>query len=927
MNHTHPLRRVLTLIGVGAVAALALASCGGDSPEALLASAKTYLSKKDPKAAIIQIKNALQKNPELPEGRFLLGKALLESGDAVTSEVELRKAKALQYPADQLAPALARSLIMQRQFKKVVDEYGTTVLAAPSEKADLAVSLGAAYASLGDRAAAEVAIGSALAAAPGFPPAMIAQARLLASKGDMDGAVALVGKLLSAHADDHEAWQLKGDLLAARGNRDEAAAAYRKAIEVKPDFLSAHGALVSLLLQGGKPEEAVAALDQLKKLAPKHPLTVYLSADFAYAKKDFKGARELIDPLIKAGSNNASALQLAGAIEFQLAAYARAEDYFLRVLQTAPDTALARRLLIMTYSRRGQPAKALSALEPVLGKIDRNANMLALAGEVYLQNGNAARAEEYFSKAAKLDPTDAAKATSLAMVHMASGQVEGASAELEKIAASDKGTTADLALIATFLRRNEFDKALKAIDALDRKQPDNPATLGLRGRALLAKRDTAGARKSFERALQINPAFLPAAVTLAELDLADKNVAEAKQRFDRVLAADPKNSTAMLARADLEARNGGANEVALEWINKAVAANPSDGTARLALVDYYLRSKDPKKAAAAAQEAQSALPDRPEIMDALGRAQAATGDVNQALATFGKLASQLSDSPMPYMRMAEVQVNNSLRDDAVRSLQKALQVKPDLLDAQRGLATLYVGLNKLDDAVAVAREVQKQRPGEAVGYVLEGDIRASKRDWPAALPLYRKGLKLTPVAQLAVKLYSALLAVPNKSEADALAQSWLKEHPKDVEMRMHLGDRANLAQDYPVALNYYRAALELQPNQPVILNNLAYVMGKTKDPKAIGFAESANKLAPNQPALMDTLGMLLADTGDTARALELLERAAKLAPQAALIHLNYARVLIQAGKKAEAKKELDELAKLGDKFNQQGEVKQLLGKL
>lgn len=61
---------------------LLLTACG-DKPEAMLISAKDYLAKNDSKAAVIQIKNALQSNPDLPEARFLLGTTLLENGDPV----------------------------------------------------------------------------------------------------------------------------------------------------------------------------------------------------------------------------------------------------------------------------------------------------------------------------------------------------------------------------------------------------------------------------------------------------------------------------------------------------------------------------------------------------------------------------------------------------------------------------------------------------------------------------------------------------------------------------------------------------------------------------------------------------------------------------------------------------------------------------
>jgi predicted Zn-dependent protease len=134
---------------------------------------------------------------------------------------------------------------------------------------------------------------------------------------------------------------------------------------------------------------------------------------------------------------------------------------------------------------------------------------------------------------------------------------------------------------------------------------------------------------------------------------------------------------------------------------------------------------------------------------------------------------------------------------------------------------------------------------------------------------------------------------------------------------------ATAKKDYATAAQYYRKVVDDQPNNVLALNNLAWVAGQLKDPKALEYAELANKLTPNQPAIMDTLGTLLVERGDTARGLELLHKASELAPQAGSIRLNLAKGLIKVGKKEAAKKELDELAKLGEKFPDQGEVEKL----
>ncbi|MDE2082510.1 MAG: hypothetical protein KGI90_14260, partial [Burkholderiales bacterium] len=58
-NHRTP--RTLAL---AAALLLTLSACGGKSDAELIASAKAYLAKNDVKAATIDLKSALQKNPQ-----------------------------------------------------------------------------------------------------------------------------------------------------------------------------------------------------------------------------------------------------------------------------------------------------------------------------------------------------------------------------------------------------------------------------------------------------------------------------------------------------------------------------------------------------------------------------------------------------------------------------------------------------------------------------------------------------------------------------------------------------------------------------------------------------------------------------------------------------------------------------------------------
>jgi cellulose synthase operon protein C len=906
---------------------LMLAGCG-EKPEAMISSAKDYLAKNDNKAAVIQIKNALQKNPDQPEARFLLGEALLNSGDPVGAETELRKALALNYPQDPIMPLLANALLAQGQAKKLTDEFGKTVLTDKTTEAGFLTSLATAYAAQGQAEPAQASLNAALAVAPDYAPAKLIQAQLKAGQRDFDGAMALIDEVLAKTPQSFEAWKLRGDLLRYAKNQPvEALAAYRKSVDIQPDFLAGQTAVITLLLQQNNLPDAATQIDQLKKVAPNHPQTKFLQANLAYQQKDLKAARDLIQQVMKVAPNNVQALQLAGAIELQLNSPAQAEAYLSKALQAMPGLPLARRLLVMTYLRSGQPTKALDTVKPGLLGDRVDPALYPVAGEVFLQNNDLKNAETYFAKATQQDPKNARNRTSLALTHMIGGQVDSAFGELQNIAASDAGITADLALISAHLRRQEFDKALKAIDGLEKKQPDKPLAANLRGRVLLAKRDEVGARQSFEKALQIDPMFFPAVASLAALDFTDKKPQDAKARFDAMLAKDPKNAQALLAQAELAARTGAPKDEVAKLIGNAVSAHPTDVAPRLLLIDFYLRDKNTKQALSTAQDAVATNPDSPEMLDALGRTQQASGDLNQAMASYNKLAGMQPLSPMPYLRLADVQMAAKDKTGAATSLRKALEIKPDLQQAQKGSIMLDLDAKNIQGALTTSKTMQKQNGKDALGYVLEGDIYASQKNWDSAVGAYREGLKHTASPELAIKLHSVLMTSNKTADADKFAATWQKDNPKDPTFLLYEGDRAIASKDYAAAEKLYTAVTKLQPNSPVAYNNLAWVTARLNKDGAIALAEKANALAPNQPAFMDTLAMLLSDKGDYAKAVTLQNKVTELEPQNPMFKLNLAKIQIKGGKKDLAKVQLEELVKLGDKFGGQKEVAELLKSL
>lgn len=914
-----------TLVAACIAAGLSLAGCGGESEEKLIASAKEFIAKSDNNAAVIQLKSALQKNPKSGEARLLLGKTLRDSGDAQGGLLELRKAQELGVPDEQLLPEMARTMLLVGEHKQVAGQYAGTELRDPQANADLAVSVATAYAAQGDKTKAQETSARALQAVPGYAPAIVLQARLKAFDRDLDGALFLLDDVLAKEAANVSAGLLKGELLwHGKDDRDAALAAFRKVAEGHTKSVAARSSIVSILFEQNKLDDAAKELAALKQVAPNHPDTVFLEARSAFLAKDYKAARETADKLLKGLPNSVPALELAGAAEFRLKSDVQAEALLARAVKLAPNRLLPRQMLAQIYTRTGQPARAVEVLQPVIDSPQADGVSLALAGEALLQAGDVRRADDVFQRAAKAAPQDARVRTSVAMAQLVRGNTGSAVSELEAIAADDKGPRPDLALISGKLRQKDIPGALKAIEGLRKKLPDSPMPDLLKGRVLMLNKDLAGARAAFEASLAKEATYFPSISSLASLDMDAGKPEQARQRFEALLKADPRSHRAYLALAELAQRgNAPATEVA-RLIGEAVKAAPGEARPRVLLVNQLLRQGDTKAALVAAQDGVAALPNDVELLETLGRAQLQAGDAQQAVSTFKKLVAATPTNAGSQVRLAEAQMATKDSDGAKLSLKRALEIKPDLLPAQRGLAMLALADKRPDEALGIARDAQKKSPKDGAAFMLEGEIEAQRKNWPAAAAAFRAALQREKTTEAIIGLHTALLGSNQRADADKLAADWQREQPKDVAFRYYLGDIALSRSDFTGAEGHYRAVLELQPRNALAMNNIAWLMARQGKPGAVAMAEQANALLPDRAPLLDTLASALAAEKQWPKAIEAQKRAIQRSPQDAGFQLNLAKLYLQSGDKTQARSELEALAKLGDKFRGQDEVAALL---
>jgi putative PEP-CTERM system TPR-repeat lipoprotein len=915
--------------GMSLLIVACLAACSKGPTEAeLLESARALLAKNDAKGAVIQLKSALQKDPQLAQARLLLGRTLLGAGDPTAALVELTKAQELQVPDAEVVPDIARALLLTGDQAKLIAQFGEMQLNNPAATADLKTSLATAQAVKGNKEDARKALDEALRVLPGYAPAIVVQARLAASEGQFDDALALLNDVLTREPTNEQAGLLKGELLwQVKNDRDGALEVYRKVVAARPEGVAGRAAVANILFQQNKVPEAKTEVEALKKVAPNHPETLYLEAQLAFSDKDFKTTREITSRILKGLPDNVGALKLAGAAEYRMKDYVLAEAYLGRALKNGPRDLLTRQLLAQTYLRSAQPAKAVEVLQPVLDSTKPDGASLALAGEAYLQQGDSKRSEEAFQRAVKVAPTDARVRTSAAVAQMARGNNGEAITELEAIVGTTTNPRADLALVSARLRQNDLDGALKAIDALQKKQPDEAYVDTMRGRVLALKRDLPGASKSFEAAIAKDANYFPAVASLAAIDLGQSKPDAARQRFDDFIKAHPKNSQAVLALAELNARTGATPAVVTGLLKDAAKLNPSEPTPHLILINRLIGTGDGKGALVAAQDASAALPNNLEILDALGRAQMAAGDNQRAVSTFKRLAGLQPSQVQHAMRLAEAYIATKDNDAAARELKRALEIKPGYAPAQRGLASLAMSDSRPQDALNIALDMQKRNPKEPAGFILQGDVEASRKNWDAAAAAYRAGLQRGKLAELAVKLHSTLNAAGKKADAERVAADWLKDNPKDVVFRYYLGDQALAQNDLPRAEAQYRSVVEIQPEHALALNNIAWLLVKSGKPGALALAEKANALLPDRAPLLDTLSMAQEADNQVPKAIESQKRAIQMDPNDASLTLRLAKLYIKAGDKARARAELEALAGKGDKYAGQAEVATLLKSL
>lgn len=888
-----------------AVLALGLAACDDGSSlsaEEYYRRAAMHFNSGDPRASIIELKNALQKSPTSAQARFLLGRAYLEIGDNASAEKELRRARDLGVHGAEMVLSLGQALMNQARYQDVLTEFPVEQGAPPATLVAVFVLRGHTLLALGQDAAAARLFARALDLEPDNVKALVGAARIALARGAMAEAERQYQAAAEAAPNDPEVLSLEGDMDLLRGRYGEAEAAFKSLTEVQPNRLDYRLPLAFARIADGNAEQAVKDLAPLLAAAPDHPGANYLRALAALRIRDYQAAKTYSEKVLAKNAGYVPAKLLSAAASFALNENEQAFRLAAGYVGDVPSDTAARRLLGATLLRLGQPEEAVARLHPIIDPAIDEESLMRMVATAALRSGYRQDARESLRRVALNQPDNSQVLTDLGSLSLGQGDTNEAISNFEKALEKDPDyDRAAVGIVLARLKAGQLEEALAAAERFRDAHPDRSLGPTLIGIVQVFRKDLDAARAAFGRALQIQPGAPDAGTNLASLELLNGKVDRARELLHQVLKHTPGHIAALLRLAQVEAAAGRLADV-IPWIQKAIESSPKALEPKVLLARVHLQGGEPKKALDLAQPLLGQQPENLALREVIGRAQLALGRPAEAVLTLRPVAEGMPDSADAQLLLANAYRAAHDQDGLRRQLDRVLAIDPANVEAKIYLASALAGQGELGRAQNLVAELQAREPDRPDVLELAGGLALLQNRTAEAVEDFRRAAAKQPTSTLTMKLAMAQQRAGDREGAVATLSAWLDRSPEDLNARALLGVQYVAMKRLKAAESTFLTMLEVEPDNVVALNNLAEVglrLGQTDD--ALGYARRAAGLAPKDPGVMDTLGMALLGKDEVAEAVSVLEKAARALPGNPEVNFHLARALARNGDTARAR--------------------------
>lgn len=600
----------------------------------------------------------------------------------------------------------------------------------------------------------------------------------------------------------------------------------------------------------------------------------------------------------------------SGQALFQKGDYVRARLQFQNALQIDPKFALAFLWMGKTELKMQNPRGAYGSLNKAVELDPKLTEAQILLGDILLMAQQLDKAQEKAEIALKLEPKNTDALMVSASLEAARGKPQKAMEVLADVRQLDPGKISAYLLEASILGQEKKPEAAAAI--LEQGIKLNPKALNL----YVARAGLADSQKQFE----VGESFLLQAVAQDPKNTGlynqlvrhyttagQPNKAEEALRQSISLDPDSDKPVTLLARFLV---SQGRRQEAEKTLKDFIKGHPDNYPARFGLAEFYVALQRPGQAEQVLEEIIKLDPDGPKGVNAkneLARLKVAQGHTAegeklanevlkdnpkdmQATETRGIIALSKKDGltavnsfrvltqdrpqdPQAWLLLARAHLLNKEEGQAREQAKKALELKPDFLDARKFLYGLFLQTKDYDGAINTIQGYLRFNSKDIFNLITLGDVYALKGDYGQARATFQKIIDLDPKDPQGY-YQLALLGLKTKKTDEALkyADKALQEQPNFLPaLQLEVGIYQDQKQP-DKALAAVRQALAHSSKNPQLHQMLGELLLIQKQPQAaIAPLEETLNLNPQQVSALQLLALAYQQMPDSAKALQQLE--------------------------------------------------------
>lgn len=707
--------------------------------------AEKYLKENNPDAAVIELRRALQLNPQLAKAHFALGAVELQRGAVLTAFQEFYAAS-ITDPDDLQAQIMVAELLARAHNFTQSKRQAEVILSRwPDDK-------------IGTLLLAESEIGLQ----------------------DYKRGQALVNEVLANDPNNVRAIQDLALLQMAQKNYVEAEATLRRAWQLDPKSPAAV-ALLSVIYEGqGDLSSAESVLQEGQRQNPGEVPFLSLLAAFYMRHKKYTDAEPLYRQIQATSKGKPPYHDVLAQFYLSASRMTDAEAEYKRLLQVNPKDWSSWHGLAVTYLVQGRYQDAVDVLDRVLKDNPKDWEGLALKGRMLLDRGQTAEAIPLLQQSHKVHPEAPEPIFDLARAYISQGKLkEGQSALQEVMKINAKYPGALILLAALNLEQGRVDQALQNLTQDQILEPASVERSFLLSQAYAAKGDYRLAESHLQGIL--NSASSPTQKSvllqsLASVKLAQKEYPEAANLANTALDSSPRLPSALYVlgmsyvgqkqpekgvaaiKARLQktsdwapgfevlgrvAQAAGELSVAAEAFRQALSIEPKLTSAELGLGDTYLMNKQPDLAKQEFEKAAQEAAARSYARARLGQIYEAAGDYDNARLSYEKAIAADPDNVIAKNNLAWLYAEHGGNlDMALRLAEEAKEKAPDDPTITDTLGWIYVKKGSYEAAIANLRISVAKNPHDPAGlyhlgtaYYKMGRTADARRELEAALKM------------------------------------------------------------------------------------------------------------------------------------------------------------------------------------------------